>query len=125
MEDFPTLFRKNLRIIHSLSFIHSSSIHPFIQQILLNTYTVSGTVLDSRNSMVNTTRNGHNPGGVYIIQREREMLTDPINKWKMATGVRRDPQCSEALEWEDFAQSGRPVNVPPRKILHRDLKEFK
>lgn len=125
MEDFPTLFRKNLRIIHSLSFIHSSSIHPFIQQILLNTYTVSGTVLDSRNSMVNKTRNGHNPGGVYIIQREREMLTDPINKWKMATGVRRDPQCSEALEWEDFAQSGRPVNVPARKILHRDLKEFK
>lgn len=64
--------RKELHFTTQISKIWEPFSHSFtllfIQQILLNAYCVSGTMLNSGNSMVSKTRNSHSPGGIYMTE---------------------------------------------------------
>lgn len=106
-----------------ISKLWESSIRLFIQQILLNTYNVSDTMLDSGNSMVNKTRSGHRPGGIYIIWRERQMLIDPIDKWKTATGIsaKERPAVLWGLRVGGFGQIREIWEGFPKEITYTDI----
>lgn len=72
-----------------ISKIQVSCIHSFIHPLICSTNTIECLQCNmhhSENSLVSKTRSGHSCGGIYRIQRKRQMLIYPLNEWKTALG---------------------------------------